>query len=414
MPYFGDGRDWFLEKRFGLFIHWGIYSIPGWHEQHQWRRAMPRRDYEKLADEFNPVRFDPDQWLDIAEAAGMQYVTFTSKHVDGFCMWHTRQHDYNIAHTPYGKDVLKLLADACHRRGVPLCLYYSLCDMHHPNYPNSGRSYELAKPDRDDDPDFDKYLECVRRQLQELCTEYGEIHGLWWDANVVGFGHPSFNDMIRSLQPNAVLNDRGPDKGDFDTTERDYRPADHESRALSRPMEACQSLGRESWGYRVGEDYYTVKYMIQSIDKMLAKGANYLLNTGPMPDGTIADTDQRMLREIGNWYSRVREAFDHTVPASKLTANPEVLLTQRDNTVYVHLVREPTTTAVVLNPIDKLPATATLLNNGARIDTRIDRLPRFCRDEKEYLRLPCLPVAEFDESVMVIKLEFDETLTNDE
>ncbi len=136
---FGDRRDWFFEKRFGMFIHWGLYAIPGWHEQHQWRGRVPRAEYVKLAQRWNPVKFDPDQWLDLAEEAGMKYVCVTTKHHDGFCLWDTKQTAFNTMNTPYGKDALKLLADACHRRGFPLCLYYSCVDWHHPHYPNQGR-----------------------------------------------------------------------------------------------------------------------------------------------------------------------------------------------------------------------------------------------------------------------------------
>jgi alpha-L-fucosidase len=137
---FGDDRDWFFEKRFGLFVHWGLYSIPAWHEQMQWRKRVPRGGYEKLAGQFNPVRFDPDAWLDLAEEAGMQYLCFTTKHHDGFCLWDTAGTDYNVMNSPYGRDILAILAEACHRRGFPVSLYYSAVDWQHPNYPNQGRS----------------------------------------------------------------------------------------------------------------------------------------------------------------------------------------------------------------------------------------------------------------------------------
>jgi len=133
---FGAGRDWFLERRFGLFVHWGLYAIPAWHEQQQWRDRVPREEYEKLAAQFNPVRYDPDQWLDVAEETGMEYVCFTTKHHDGFSMWDTPQSDYKVTNSPFGKDMLGMLAEACHRRGFPLCLYYSVDDWHHTKYPN--------------------------------------------------------------------------------------------------------------------------------------------------------------------------------------------------------------------------------------------------------------------------------------
>ncbi len=194
---FGDGRDWFFEKRYGLFIHWGLYSIPGWHEQHQWRARVPREEYVKLKDQWNPVKFNPEEWLDMMEAAGMKYITITTKHHDGFCLWGTKETKFNTLNTPYGQDIIGKLSDACHKRGVPLCLYYSIADWNHPNYPNQGRHHELPGPEKGDQPDWEKYMDFLKAQVRELCTNYGEIHGFWWDMNVPLYKDPSINAMIR-------------------------------------------------------------------------------------------------------------------------------------------------------------------------------------------------------------------------
>lgn len=140
---FKDERDWFFENRFGMFVHWGIYAIPGWHEQHQWRGRTPAHEYVKLAEHWNPVNYNPDAWLDLAEEAGMQYIVVTTKHHDGFCLWDTAHTDFNTMNTPCGKDLIAELADACHRRDFPLGFYYSCADWHHPYYPNQGRHHEL-------------------------------------------------------------------------------------------------------------------------------------------------------------------------------------------------------------------------------------------------------------------------------
>jgi alpha-L-fucosidase len=125
-PKFGDGRDWFFEKKFGLFIHWGLYSILGWHEQHQWRARVERNEYAKLINLWNPAKFDPNKWLDLMEKAGMKYLCITAKHCDGFCLWDTKQTAYNTMNTPYKRDIIGMLADACHKRDIPLCLYCRL------------------------------------------------------------------------------------------------------------------------------------------------------------------------------------------------------------------------------------------------------------------------------------------------
>jgi len=414
IQHWGDGRDWFFERRFGLFIHWGLYAIPGWHEQHQWRGSVPRHEYEKLQTEFNPIRYDPDAWLDLAEATGMRYICFTTKHHDGFCLWNTAQTDYNVMNTPYGQDVLAMLAEACHRRRFPLCLYYSVVDWHHPNYPNQGRSHELPRPEPGDDPDWDRYLSFLRAQVYELCTQYGEIHGFWWDMNVTGVTDPSINALIRSLQPNAVINNRGFDPGDFGTPERDYDPSPDDVLRFPTPIEACQSVGRESWGYRLDEDYYSHRHLMASIDRTMAKGGNYLLNVGPKADGTIPAKAVEILNAIGAWYQRVKESFLNAEPASDLFDDHSFLVTRRDNTLYIHLHRSPETERVLLKPIDRPPRKASLLNTGQEVEWSLSDLPTLHMDKdgklipegRPYLRLRNLPVNELAGTVPVIKLEF--------
>ena len=406
-PRFGDGRDWWFERRFGLFVHWGLYSIHGWHEQEQWRARVPRAEYAKLAQQWNPTRFDPDAWLDLAERAGMKYVCLTTKHHDGFCLWDTKLTSYNTMNTPYGKDVVRQVADACHRRGVPLCLYYSIVDWHHPNYPNQGRHHELpVQPG--DEPDFPKYLEFLKGQIRELCTQYGTIHGIWWDMNVAQHVDPSINAMIRELQPMAVINNRGFDAGDFGTPERDYEGAPDAAAVLTKRTEACQSVGSESWGYRREEDYYSDRHLLRSIDRYLARDGNYLLNVGPKPDGTLPEPAVAILQRVGRWYADVREAFEGAVPAPGFTTNRDVLLTRKGNDLYVHLYHDPVKQSVALKPMKQLPRRATLLTNGKPVDCLHDMAPSDHAEQTGYLRLHGLPVNELSNTVLVVKLEFDE------
>lgn len=410
IPRFGDARDWFFENRFGMFVHWGLYAIGGFHEQHQWRKRVPRSEYEKFATRWNPVNFDPDRWLDLLEKTGMKYICLTTKHHDGFCLWNTAQTSYNTMNTPYGKDVLKMLADACHRRRVPLCLYYSIADWHHPNYPNEGRHHELAGPEPGDQPDWGKYLDFLRAQVRELCTNYGEIHGFWWDMNVPKHQDPSINAMIRELQPKAVINNRGFDDGDFGTPERDYDKRSGEVAAFDRPTEACQSVGAESWGFRTEEDHYTDRHLIASIDRYLARDANYLLNVGPTADGVIPPKAAAILDRIGAWYQKVGESFAGVEPANQLTQNRSVMLTRRGNTLYVHLSGEQATDAVKLKPLQLAPMRATLLNDGRAVEFSLDMVPSDHLEQKGYLRLRNLPANESANTVLVVKLEFDRAL----
>jgi len=402
---FGDERDWFFDRRFGLFVHWGLYSIPAWHEQILWRGDMSREDYELLIEEFNPVKFDPEDWLDLMEEAGMEYVCLTAKHHDGFCLFDTDYTDHNITNTPYGEDIVEKLARACHRRNVPLGLYYSIPDWHHPHYPNRGRHHEMFGPRPGDEPDRARYIEYVKNQMKELCTNYGEIHQIFWDVNVLEWFEQEVNEMIHSLQPQAVISDRGPGPGDFVTPERRIP----EGKEFGKPTEAVQSLGRESWGYKKDEDYYTHRYLMKSIDKVMAMGGNYKLNVGPKADGTIAAENVESLEVIGEWYDRIQESFVGTYPASNLVDNDQVLLTKNNNTVYVHLWKEPEKDSVILNPLDIEPERAILLNNGEELQTTVDITPWKWR-EKSYLRIRKIPANQFTDEVMVIKLEFDESI----
>jgi alpha-L-fucosidase len=411
MQRFGDERDRFFENRLGLFVHWGLYALPAWHEQILWRGTIKRREYESLIDEFNPTAYDPERWLDLLQDAGMSYLCFTTKHHDGFCMFDTEYTDYKITNTPYGRDVLAELAQACKSRGILLSLYYSLPDWHHPNCPNWGRHHEMFGPRAQDKPDEGLYLEYVRNQVRELLTNYGEIYQLFWDVNVAGYVDPGMNEMVRELQPGILINDRGPGKGDYSTPER-HVP---QGMVFETPTEACQSIGRESWGYRVGEDYYCERFLLQSIDRTLSMGGNYLLNVGPRADGSLPPEAHRVLERIGTWYGRVCESFEATIPASYLLGElyeaggryDRVLLTRRDNTFYAHGASGLSTSGMALPGIEWQPIEATVLNTGKEVATFVDVLPWRWR-AKPCLRIAGLPVNETAGEPLVVRLRFSE------
>ena len=246
--------------------------------------------------------------------------------------------------------------------------------------------------------------------MRELCTNYGEIHGFWWDNNRTDVRDPSINEMIRKLQPNAVINDRGFDDGDFGTPERDYDSYVNEVAAFDRPTQAVESVGHESWGYKADEDYHADSYLIRSIDKILAKGGVYLLNVGPTADGAIPPEAVRILQTIGRWYAAVNVAFHPAVPAPGETENRDVLLTRNGNNLYVHLYKPPPTSRVHLKPIRTLPKQAVLLNTGVPVETCVDFLPSEAVTDSghhEYLRLRNLPVNDLADTVMVVQLTFD-------
>ncbi|HQL08807.1 MAG TPA: alpha-L-fucosidase [Lentisphaeria bacterium] len=401
IAHFNDDRDWFFDKRFGLFIHWGIYALDGWHEQIQWRRNIPKAQYVERAQRFNPVGFDPDVWLDLAAEAGMEYLCFTTKHHDGFCMWDTRHSDYKITNTPYGQDVLAKLAEACHRRHIPLELYYSCPDWHHPNAINFGGDHQLPQPNPGDQPDLLQYVAYVRSQITELCSNYGKIAGFFWDIPP-RITIPDLNALLRRLQPGIVINNRGFGPGDYSTPER-HVP---DGQAFTTPTEACQSIGAQSWGFRENEDYFTPLFLMRSMDKILCMGGNYLLNVGPQADGALPPAAHDILRRIGRWYHRVKEAFQDSQPATQLCANPDCMLTRRGNTLYVHFPKGLNSSGVVLNPLRVMPKEATLLNNGQPVRCAVEVVPSWYQSPP-WLHLSDIPATALQDEVPIIKLVFD-------
>ncbi len=391
----------FGERRFGLFIHWGLYAIPGWHEQIQMRQGMDKRQYQALQAQFDPQRFDPDEWIDLAEQAGMTYICFTTKHHDGFCLWDTQYTNFKITHTPYGRDTLAMLADACKRRGMGLSLYYSIPDWHHPNGYNPLSSHQVP-PAPEDEPDMDRYIDFVKNQIAELCTNYGEIMSFFWDIppNIYD---PTLNAIIRRLQPGILINDRGFEDGDYSTPER-HVP---DGWKFDKPTEAVQSIGRQSWGYRTNEDYYSQQFLTQSIAKIMAMGGNYALNVGPRADGTIPEIGANIIRGVGLWYLSVKEAYEGAEPISEVFGRDDLMFTRKGNALYVHLVPAPESSGIILNPVSVLPHSAILLNNGAAVKAVVEKMPTLA-NEKDYLHVSDIPVNEFVSQVIVIKLVFDD------
>lgn len=399
---------WFREPKLGLFLHWGLYALEGWHEQDQWRRNWKREDYARLAKRFTASNFDPHHWIDVAGELGATYLCLTTKHADGFCLFDSKQTHYTSMHTAFGRDVVRELADACHARKMPLFLYYSVIDEHHPSYPHAGRRWEYPGPQPGDKPSKQAYLKYLKAQVTELCTNYGRIHGFWWDANIARWRDPSINALIRKLQPGIVINDRGLDDGDFGTPERDWDESVNAQLAFDQPTEACQALGSQSWGHRRHEDYYTHAHLVRSIAKIHGKGGHYLLNTGPLPDGRIAPRERRMLQAIGNWYRATREAFVGVKPVSDLIANRDVLLTRRNaRTWYVVLHKLQATRTIELKPFISQPVRATELVSGKPVQTRLELLPWDHEHGQPFLRVYDLPESLLNRTAPVIRLEFD-------
>lgn len=406
MRRFNDERDWFFQQRFGLFVHWGVYAIDGRHEQAQWRYRIARAEYGHLMQRWNPQGFDIEAWLDLAQEAGMTYGVLTTKHHDGFCLWPSAHTDFHVGNTAHAQDIVGIWCDALRRRGMRVGLYYSVVDWHHPNYPNQGRHHEIDGPEAGDEPDMERYQAYLKAQVDELCTGYGRIDEWWWDMNVEETHDPSINARIRALQPSCVINNRGMDDGDFSTPERKWRQEGDPRAPYPRPTEACNAVGRESWGFRHGETYFNPRHLQRQMAEVHAKGGNYLLNVGPDADGRIPERDRASVLAVGQWRASLVEAWSDVEAASTVLDDEQLLATRRGNTLYVYLVHDQQAEDVLLNPLHDLPTSAVLLNTGDRLRVSNERLPKKHADGRGFLRICGLPVIDHPEP-LIVRLDFN-------
>ena len=366
-----EAREWFQDAKFGLFVHWGVYCILAKGEWVMFRDEIPVDEYEKLAPRFNPVKFDADEWCRMVKDAGMRYITITSKHHDGFAMFDSKVSDYDIVDsTPYGKDVIKMLADACERHGLKLFFYHSQLDWHHPDYYPRGRTgnYDSGRPDNGDWMD---YLDYMDGQLKELCTNYGRIGGIWfdgmWDKPDSDWRLGTTYRLIHELQPQAMIGSnhhRTPFKGeDFQMFEKGLPGEDPYSKdgsvsALS--LETCETINN-SWGYNENDKRFkSVRDLIHYLVKAAGNNANFLLNVGPKPDGTIQDEFKERLSEMGKWLSKNGESVYGT-RRGPIPPQSWGVTTRKKGVIYLHVLSD-SDNVIAVPDLGKKVSSITLLD----------------------------------------------------
>lgn len=341
-------REWFRDAKFGLFVHWGVYSVPGAGEWVMEVRGIPASDYEKLADFFDPESFDAAEWVALAKAAGMRYLTVTAKHHDGFAMFDSKVSDWDIVdRTRYGRDVIGALAEECRKQGLRLFLYYSQLDWHHPDYWPRGQTGKASG--RPEGGSFDRYLDFMDAQLRELFTNYGELGGVWfdgmWDRPDADWRLDRTYDLIHSLQPQALIGSNhhlAPFPGeDFQMFEKDLPGANtagfNTTVVSALPLETAETING-SWGFNLTDrSHKSVADLVRYLVRAAGADANFLLNVGPMPDGRIQPEHAERLREVGRWLETYGEAIYGT-RGGPLAPAPWGVTTRRADTVYVHVL----------------------------------------------------------------------------
>lgn len=375
-------RQWLQDAKFGLFVHWGVYSVLGDGEWVMNNQRIDKKTYEKLPAFFNPVAYDPEEWVAIAKAAGMKYITITSKHHDGFAMFDSKLTDWDIVdRTPYKKDVLKMLADACRKEGIKLFFYHSQLDWYQDNYYPRGNTGQTAG--RPDKGDWYKYLDFMDGQLSELLTNYGEIGGIWfdgfWDKRDADWRLDKTYSLIHSLQPACLIGSNhhlAPFPGeDFQMFEKDlpgqkttgFNP---EQTVGALPLETCETMNN-SWGFNLQDkNYKSTKSLIQYLVKAAGFNSNFLLNVGPMPTGKIQPEFVSTLKEMGVWLEKNGETIYGT-RGGPIPPKSWGVTTYNGNKIYVHILN-PEDNNLLIPDFGRKVKGITLFKTGAKLKYKQD------------------------------------------
>jgi alpha-L-fucosidase len=345
-----QARREFQDAKFGMFIHWGVYSVLGDGEWVFHERKLKVDEYNRLPAFFNPEQFDAQAWVALAKAAGMKYITITSRHHDGFAMFDSKVSDWNIVQrTPYKKDPLHMLADECHRQGIKLFFYYSQLDWHNPDYyPRGATNWNNGRPDHGD---WNAYLDTyMDGQLRELLTNYGPIGGIWfdgmWDKPDADWHLPKTYALIHQLQPAALIipnHHQTPRPGeDVQTFERDLpgqNTAGFNTHYVSNqlPLESSDTLNG-SWGFNIGDgNYKSPADLERRLVRAAGNNSNLLLNIGPLPNGEIQQEFVTRLRAVGEWLSKYGDSIYGT-RGGPITPAEWGVTTEKENKVYVHVL----------------------------------------------------------------------------
>jgi alpha-L-fucosidase len=374
---------WWHEARFGMFIHWGLYSTLGRHEWAMEEEGIPVSEYEQLAKRFQPAPNAARAWAKLAKAAGQKYMVMTSKHHEGFCNFDTKLTNYCAPKQGPGRDLVREYIEAAKAEGLRFGFYYSLMDWHHPDGARCATDPEARK----------RFVEYTHGLVRELMTNYGKIDVLWydvdWPLNAEQWESERMNKMVFGLQPDILVNNRNGIPGDFSTPEQEIV-----AEKGTRAWESCMTLN-DSWGYqRADDNWKSPKTVIRNLVECSRDGGNYLLNIGPKPDGSIPEDSVRVLTEVGQWLSRNGESI-HTTDRCQVRHSEFAGFTRRGNTLYMHVHFWPGDT-IALGGLTTKVNSAKLLASGQSV--KFDQ-------ERFRVRFTGLPADAPDHPVTTLAIE---------
>ena len=360
-----ERTKWFMEARFGMFIHWGLYSIPAKGEWMMSEAEMSVSEYKQYFDLFDPVDYNPREWVRLAKEAGMQYAVLTAKHHDGFCLFDSALTEYKATNTKAGRDLVREFVDACREEGIRVGLYFSIIDWSHPDFPKYGdRQHPMRNNEayKDEKIDFDRYLEYMHGQVKELVTNYGKIDILWFDFSYDDMCGEKWKateliKMVRKYQPDVIIDNRlegsGEDhgsiataepliySGDFASPEQIIPPEGvRDELGEMIPWELCATMNNH-WGYcNFDHQYKSPEMLIRKLVECTSKGGNMILNVGPDAKGNIPEESVKILREIGQWMKKNQESV-YGCGICKLPKPEWGRYTQKGNVIYAHVYETP-------------------------------------------------------------------------
>ncbi len=322
-------EDW-KDARFGMFIHWGPVTIKGTEIGWSRGREVPVEEYDNLYKQFNAPLFDANRWVNIAKAAGMKYIILTTKHHDGFCLWNTRQTDFNVMHAPLGRDVVKELAEACKKQGIAFGTYYSTTDWHNPDFPLTSPGGTITRPTYD----LDAYTTYLKKQVAELLLNYGPLFVLWFDVpqRFDAIRGQGVIDFAHTIQPDIIINNRTGAKGDFDTPEQRVGGFQND-----RPWESCMTIANQ-WAWKPNDEVKTLEQCLHTLIRTAGGDGNLLFNVGPKPDGTIEPLQVDRLEEMGKWLGKYGYSIYGT-RGGPFKPTDWGVSTRKGNTIYLHILK---------------------------------------------------------------------------